>query len=385
MRMRTFATIGLAGALLTAVTACSPASSSSGAGSGGDGLPKDIKLKVISELSGPAGVAGLEIKRGYDLAVKDINSRKVVGDSTLSLSYSDTAGKPATGASLASSAVTGGFPIVFGSPVGADALAEAPIFAKAKQPTIFNEAGADGVLAGKYIFRMTPTIPSYYSTLLKYLQSQNIKTLSVITNSDQPTLTQMAKEAQQDAATYGYKVVSYDSVISTQTDVSATVTKVAQAHADAVAVLVQTGQNATFVKGLAEAGYKGLVTSSTSAGGGVLAGAGAAANGVVWATDYASQQGGPSNAEFVKAFQAAYGHEPTNWAAAAYDSMHFAALSLQKAGSTDRDKLQQAMTEIGEQGFDGVLGSVHVKDGQQTPVSTLVKWENGEAVPVAAG
>jgi branched-chain amino acid transport system substrate-binding protein len=328
-------------------------------------------------------VAGLEIQKAYQLAVKDIEAEGLLGKSKIELSFEDTGGKAPVGASLASAAVTKDYPIVFGSPVGGIALAEAPIFARAKQPTIFSEAGSDGVIASDHIFRMTPTIPSYYHKTLEYLKSKGTKKLAVVTNTDQPTLASMAKQAQDQAGKYGYAVSSYDELISTQADVSATVTKMLAPHPDAVALLVQTGQNATFVKALRDAGYTGLITSSTSAGGGVLKSIGETGNGVVWATNYTHQQPGERNKKFVAEFQAAYNSLPTNWAAAAYDAMYFAAHSLKEADSVDKEKVVSAMKKVGTEGFDGVRGKVTVKDGQQEATSsTMVMWQDGDTAPV---
>ncbi|MGI5242260.1 ABC transporter substrate-binding protein [Dactylosporangium sp. CA-139066] len=346
------------------------------------GLPSTIELHSINELTGPAGIAGVEIQKGYDLAIKKINETKLLGNTTLKISYDDTGGKPAVGASFASKAVAASYPIVFGSPVGADALAEAPILAKAKQPTIFNEAASNGVIAGPTIYRMTPVLSDYYNLTLEYLKSKNVKTLAILTNSDQPSLQQMAQEAKDDAAKYGYTVVSSDVVVSTQTDVAATVSKIAAAKPDAVAALVQTGQNSTVVKQLSEAGYTGLITSSTSAGGGALKAAGAAANGVVWATNYTYQQTGNGNEDFVKAFNAAYGTNPTNWAATAYDAMFFAARSLAEAKSVDKAAVAAALQKVGTEGFTGIRGDVKVKDGQQVASGVMVRWQDGNQVPV---
>jgi branched-chain amino acid transport system substrate-binding protein len=360
---------------LAALTACG---GSAGSGTTAGGLPAEIELHSVNELTGPAGVAGVEIQKGYDLAITKINAEKVLGDSTLKISYDDTGGKPAVGAGFASQAVAKRYPIVFGSPVGPVALAEAPLFAKAQQPTIFNEAASPGVIAGPTIFRMTPVINDYYGITLDYLQSKGIKTLAILTNSDQPSLQEMAKRAQDEAGKRGYTVVSYDVVVSTQTDVAATVTKIASGKPDAVAALVQTGQNATVVKGLAEAGYTGLVSSSTSAGGGVLKPAGAAADGVVWSTNYTYQQAGQANTEFVAGFKAAYGSDPTNWAATAYDAMFFAARSLAEAKSVDKAAVSAAMLKIGTAGFQGIRGDhLTVKDGQLQPSGVMVEWRAG--------
>lgn len=376
------AALAAAGLVLT-LTACGSSSDTASSGGGKAGaLPGTISLHVISELSGPASVAGLDIQKGYELAVKDINASDTLGGSKIELTFEDTGGKAPVGASLASQAVSKKPPIIFGSPVGGIALAEAPIFARAKQPTIFNEAGSEGVIASEYIFRMTPTIPSYYSKTLEYLKSQNVKSLAVVTNTDQPTLEPMAAQARDQAAKYGYSVASYDTLISTQADVSSTVTKMLASRPDAVALLVQTGQNATFVKALRDAGFTGLITASTSAGGGVLTSIGKVGNGVVWATNYTHQQTDARNQKFVKDFEAAYGKKPTNWAAAAYDAMHFAANSLKEAGSTDPEPLLAAMKKVGTEGFDGVRGRVTVKDGQQAATSsTIVKWMDGDTVP----
>jgi branched-chain amino acid transport system substrate-binding protein len=358
------------------LTGCS-SGGSGGSGSGG-GLPDTITLQSINDLTGPAGVAGQEIKKGYDLALKKINGSDLLGGSTLKIEYKDSAGVPGTGAQLASQAVTGKFPIVFGSPVGGVALAEASILARAKQPTIFNEAASPGVIANDWIYRMTPVIADYYGTTLEYLKSQNIKTLSVLTNTDQPSLLEVADHAVKEADKYGYKVISTDKVISTQPDVSAIASKIAARKPEAVAAVVQTGQNASVVKALREAGYEGLITSTTSAGGGILGSAGKAADGVVWSANYAWQQEGAANEEFVKDFTAAYKTKPTNWAATAYDAMFFAAESLKKAGSIDKAAVHKAMKSIGDTGFDGVRGRITVEKNQISPSAVMVEWRDGK-------
>ena len=354
----------------------------SGASSAGASLPSTIHLYSIDDNSGPAGAVGVDATQAYELAVSQINKEHFLGNTTLSFSVGDTGGSATTAANLATQAATAHYPIVFAPVSSSTAVAVAPILGRANQPTIFTQAGSSGVLVSKYIFRMTPLQTTQFPLTLKWLKSKGVKTVSVLYDSDFPTQAQMAQELATLGPKYGMKVVGKQAVLTSQSNISSAVSNLAADHAQAVALLVLLGQNATAVSGLSQAGFKGPTVAEEGAANGGLDAAGAAANGVTWTTDWNTGETNAASTSFEKAYQAAYHKTATDWSAEAYDAMWFAARGLKEAGSTSPQAIQAALEKVGKAGFPGVEGTVRTASNQEVGPGILVQYENGDQVIV---
>jgi branched-chain amino acid transport system substrate-binding protein len=376
--------IGAGVILAIALAACSSSpSSSSTSTSAAQGLPSTVALYSIQDLSGPAATPSLDDERGNQLAVADINREKFLGSTKLTISFGNSATDPTTAAAVASSAVSAHYPIVIGPPASSTAVAVAPIMAKADQPTVFTQAGSDGVLVSPYIYRLTTLQTSLYPLTMKWLGAQKVKTVAVIQDSDFPTEVQLTDELKADGPTYGYKVVAVDSVLASQSNIASAMSSVLAAHAQAIALNVVTTQNATAATLAQQGGFKGPIIAEESAANGELAPAGSAADGIVWATDWIAGSPGQMSATFTKEYEATYHAVPTNWAAESYDAVWFAARGLKQADSTSPAKVQAALTSVGAAGFSGVLGNITVVHGQENTQPLLVQWNNGSQTAMA--
>jgi len=369
--------------LLAAISACSSSAGSSASSTSSSGLPSTVKLYSIQDLSGPAATPSLDDERGSKLAVSTINSEKFLGSTKLSISFGDSATDPTTAASIASTTATAHYPIVIGPPASSTAVAVAPIMAKANQPTIFTQAGSPGVLVSPYMYRLTTLQTTLYPLTMKWLGTKDVKTVAVIQDSDFPTEVQLTNELKADGPKYGYKVIAVKSVLATQANIASAMSAVLAAHAQALAFNVVTTQNATAATEAQQGNFKGPIIAEESAANGSMAGAGAAADGIVWSTDWIAGAPGTESAAFTKAYEAAYHATPTNWAAESYDAVWFAARALKEAKSTTASKVQAALTSVGDAGFPGVLGDITVKNGQETSKPVLVQWNNGTQIAMA--
>jgi branched-chain amino acid transport system substrate-binding protein len=368
--------IGAVALLAAAISACSSTSPSTTTSS--SGLPATVNLYSIQDLSGPAATPSADDEQGAKLAVADVNKQKFLGSTKLTISFGDSATDPTTAASVASTAATAHYPIVIGPPASSSAVAVAPIMAKAKQPSIFTQAGSDGVLVSPYIYRLTTLQTSLYPLTMKWLGAQKVKTVGVIEDSDFPTEVQLTQELQADGAKYGYKVIAVKSVLAAQSNIASAMSSLLAAHAQALALNVVTTQNATAATEAQQGGFKGPIIAEESAANGELSSAGSAANGITWATDWIAGAPGALSSTFTKEYEATYHATPTNWAAESYDAVWYAARGLKAAGSVDAAKIQAALTSVGTVGFPGVMGNVVVKAGQENSQPVLVAWNNGQ-------
>lgn len=364
--------------LLVVVAACGSSESSAGDGS----LPASITVHAISDQSGANAAVGQSELNGWKLAVADIAKKGILGNSKIDLSSDDSQSVTNHAASLASQAVSQHYDLVAYGPSSALAVAMAPIFARSKQNTIFVQAGSSGVVVGPTIFRLTPTLDTFYPLALKYLQGKGVKTLADIYLNDNPTYTGIDKLLGDQGATYGYRRTGNVGVGTTQTNVSAAVSKLAGMKTDAVAVLMNGAPAASVVGQLRQQGYQGTIIAAPNIGANnVLAAVGSAANGVVWPTDWAATSTVPASKDFVASYQATYHSMPDVYAAEAYDSLFFFANALKQYGGSDANAITKAMTDLGNAGFSGVLGEhLTVKKGSETSPGQIVKWQNGQIV-----
>jgi branched-chain amino acid transport system substrate-binding protein len=370
--------VGVAAGLLSlSFAACASTGSGSSAHSGG--LPSTVKLLDVVPLTGPAAAYGPGIKDGVQLAIDDINSSKFLGGTKLEVDYADDATAPATAAQVAAKDA-GKYPIILGSVGSAAAAAQASIFNKAGQPTIFMEAGGDGVLIGPSLFRLTPLGTDLIPLVLKYLQSKNVKTLSYIYDSDLPTHQAISKVFEKEASTYGINIVGSVAATSTTTDITSSFSKLLAYKTDAIYVLLVGAQFGTAVNQVNQAKYPGVVVAHSGAAI-PLASIGGPANGWSWAGAWTAPGNNELSAKFTADYEKKFGETPDYVAAEAYDMVYYAARALKEANSTDKGAIVTALKAVGEEGFPGLLGDVKVKDGQEVPLGFMITVKNGKIVP----
>jgi branched-chain amino acid transport system substrate-binding protein len=351
--------VSSAAALALVASACSPSDSSSGSGgSGSSGLSGTIEVTSIQDLTGAVGSVGIATQNGMKLAEKQVNDSGMLGDAKLKISYKDTETKGDQAASLMSSTVSTNVTAIFGPVSSQEAVVVAPIGQSAKVPTIFTQAGSQGVVdAGDYVFRVTAPQQYYQPKMAAHLKAQGIKTVSFIYDSTVPTTKDLTEKTlpplmEQNGITikgkYGFQ--------NGTTDYSAYVSKVVGEKPDAVGVEGTNPEVSPIISSLRNAGYEGLIFGGTSFGAASLKAAGTQAKGVVWATDFDPRSTFPQTAKFVTDYTAMFGSAPVNYSAEGFDAVYLLAYGLKNANSTDRAKVQAGMVQAAKAGFDGALG-----------------------------
>jgi branched-chain amino acid transport system substrate-binding protein len=375
--------------LIAAACGSNSKSSSSGtttttaASSSKSTLPASISLTAVQDLSGTAGVPGQEAQKGMKVAMEEINSTGFLGTSKIDIKFQDSASTPTTGASLFTQAVSGDTPLIFGSVSSGTAVAEAPVAQRGKLPTIFTQAGSPGIVdAGEYIYRATPVQSSYIDITGQYMQKKGYKKVAMLVATDIPTLTGLQKSFTDMSTKYGYTVVATEQTTSKATDLSAQLSKIAGQKPDAVVILALAGQNPTVITQLRAAGFTGAIIGQQGMGGGVLKPLGAAANGIVWATDFNAQQTSAGAQKFAKLFQASQGSTANNFAAEGYDAVWLAARAIKAAGSVSRDAVLAGLVKVSNEGFEGALGTIKFKDRDEVASGVLVTMKDGVEIPV---
>jgi branched-chain amino acid transport system substrate-binding protein len=380
------ATAGAALAVLLTLAACGETGEAGPAAT--DELPEAIKVVSINPTTGVVAFAGESANKGYELAINEINDSDFLEGTTIELDFKDTKSEPQTAAQEMTKATTSGeISAVFGSVSSNEAVAMSPLAEQQKMPTIYTQAGSDGVVVGDYTWRATPLMREYYTNLSKFIEETGAKSLGIIYTEATPTLQDIGKNTLPGMAEdLGIEVTASVGTQATTQDFSAPISQVLDTDPDLVSVLLVGASNPTAMTQLRQAGYDGPVIGNSGASAGNLDPAGDDASGMVWAADFNFQMSAPSSQEFVELYRAEYGEDPLNYAAEAYDAAWFLARALKEAQSADRESVKDAMQKVAEETFDGALGSdLKWVDQDLVVPGVVVEYRDGKEVLLYEG
>jgi branched-chain amino acid transport system substrate-binding protein len=381
---------GFMALLLIAAGVMAGCSSSSSGSAGGNGSSdaSTIKIGANLELSGGTASFGQSVGEGLQLALEEINKNGVNGKK-LELVKVDNK-------SDAAEATNGTIKLVsqdkvsaiIGSATSTNTLAQVQIANDNKIPLLSPTATNPSVTVkgGKvndYVFRACFIDPFQGTVAANFAyKSLKVKNAAVLIDNSSDYSKGLSNAFKTAFKKNGGTIVSEEAYVAKDTDFHATLTRIKSQHPDFVflpgyyeevgLILKQArelGLNVPFMGGDGWDSPK-LVDIAGSA----------PLNNTYITNHYSSGDSDPKVLSFVKAFQAKYGGKsPDAFAALGYDSAYFIADAIKRAGSSDPQKIQKALSETKnlslvsgnvtlDQNHDPIKSAVilEYKDGKQT-------------------
>jgi len=343
--------------------------------------PAIIPITAVADLTGSAGGAlSVQTVDGLKLGTQQVNSQ--LKGTQINLSIQDSASSPSTAAQVTTAAVASKAVAIVGPSLSNEAVAAAPIAAKANVPYAGMQFSPTGVItAGTSTFDAVPATSPLEFLMGEYLQKLGgIKKVAIIYDSDVPTTVGLNSTIKAFGPKYGFRVAKSVPVTLNQVDYTSVATELASAGFDAIGIMAVQSQNSTIAQQLQRAGFKGKLFSDVSACCGTLNVLGSSANGISWVSDFTKQMSGSAPAAFVKQWQAAYGTSlaPTAGAAEAYDLMLFLGQGIGQAPTPDRAGLLKGLTAVTQSGFTGAEGPVTFSDRSIVVKGVVIAWQNGK-------
>jgi branched-chain amino acid transport system substrate-binding protein len=343
--------------------------------------PATIPITAVADLTGSAGGAlSIQTVDGLKLGLQQINSE--LTGTQVSLSMQDSQSTATTAAQLTTAAVAGSAVAIIGPSLSSEAVAAAPIAARANVPYLGMQFSPTGVItAGTSTFDAVPATAPLEYLIGKYLQKLGgVKKVAIVYDSDVPTTVGLNSVIKSFGPTYGFSVTDSVPVTLNQVDYTSVATQLASGGFDAIGIMAVQSQNSSIAQQLIRAGFKGKLFSDVSACCGTLNPLGASANGISWVSDFTQDMSGTASAAFVKQWRAAYGTSlaPTAGAAEAYDLMLFLGQGIGKAPTPDRAGLLQGLSAVTQSGFTGAEGPVTFADRGVSVKGVVIAWENGK-------
>jgi branched-chain amino acid transport system substrate-binding protein len=158
--------------------------------------PQPIKIGSIQPATGPLAVIGQGQRRGNQLAADYINSKggiKSLGGAKLELILGDSESKPEVGRSEADRLVQDGAVMLVGAFQSGTSMAIATLAEQRQVPFVMDVAALDDITKKgyKYTFRIFPTVTTFGETAVRYvaqiIKEKNVQPKrAVVTNTGDP-------------------------------------------------------------------------------------------------------------------------------------------------------------------------------------------------------
>jgi branched-chain amino acid transport system substrate-binding protein len=309
---------------------------------------EEVRIGFIAPLSGEAATYGISARRGFDLALKDLNY-SILGRN-VRVFYEDgrcTGKEAVTGAQKLIS--VNKVILIIGELCSSATLAIAPLAEQNKVLLISPASTSPEITkAGDYIFRTVPSDALQGEFGAKLVERLGFKKLAIL-HSNEDYGIGFRNVLKNSFESLGREVVAIESFERGANDMKTQLTKIKEKQPDSIYIISNDPKAATIaLKQIKELGISAqLFGSEGLKSKDIIEGAGGAAEGLILSS---VTSGTP---EFVEKFMEEYGEEPGPFSAQAYDALMAFSKALEKIGFFDREKVKNALYDIEFQGYSG--------------------------------
>ncbi|MBL0420078.1 ABC transporter substrate-binding protein [Ramlibacter sp. AW1] len=316
-----------------------------------------IRIGMITDRVGPAKPYAEPVAQGAVFAVKQLNANGGLLGRPVELLVEDDQGRPDVSATAARKLVDSGVAFILSVSLTPATQQAQNVTMETKTPHMTPSNSGDTLttqINNPNFWQTGPLGSTQIATLLSYAKAKNYKRVALITdNSDLGQLTNKFFKAGLEKA--GVQVAVEEVVPRGSTTAEPQMQKLRAANPDAIFMTgVLTPENALILRAYRQLGLKApvlgnynlSVPQTSSVAKGLL-------DGVVFVDAFDPDK--PETKRFIEAFKKDQGTEPYNLNGYGYDGVMLVADAIKRAGSTDKEKVREAMQAT--KGFAGVMGA----------------------------
>jgi branched-chain amino acid transport system substrate-binding protein len=329
-----------------------------------------IRIGIITDRVGPAKPYAEPVTLGAVFAAREINAKGGVLGRQIELQIEDDQGRPDISATMARKLVDAGAVMIVSLSLSTATQQAQTVSLETKTPHFTPSNSGDTLttqIANPWFWQTGPLGSTQVATLLSYARSRNLKRVALITETS--GLGQMTARSFRDALQRNQiEVVAEEVVPGGATTAEPQMQKIRAANPEALFMAgVVTPENVLMLRAYRQLGLKMPILASynmsvpvySSVAKGLL-------DGIAFVDAFDPAR--PEARRFVEAFRKEQGSDPYNLHGYGYDGIYIVADAIRRAGSTDKEKLREAMQST--RGFVGVMGaqgsSYGFADGQRT-------------------
>ena len=312
-----------------------------------------IKIGVVTPLSGTYAGIGQQVKWGLDLATKEINASGGIAGRQVELIYEDEEANPAVAVQKAEKLLqVAKVDFLTGTVNSGSTLAVGQVAERNNRLASTTVSFADSITADKCsanMFRVNARAGMQSAALAEWLAKAKPNATVYYLGPDYEMGRSTVAAFKAAAEAKGAKTAGEVFAPLDNKDYSPYFGQIRSARPNVIYTSVAGNDTVRLMTQMAEFGLNrnlqvlgasGTVTTQN------LAAIGKAAEGFVTGVGYSTTIDNPINKKFVADFEAAYKAQPDLYGADSYGLMYFYKAAVEKAKSTDTDKVREAMRGI---------------------------------------
>lgn len=343
-----------------------------------------IKIGYFGDLSGPTFNFGQSAKNGMLMAADEINQAGGINGRKIDVVFEDDEGSPELAATVVNKLIRQDkvVALIAGGASG-DSLAAGPNAQSAKIPMISPSSTNPAVTQiGDYIFRACFIDPFQGEVMAKFsYNSLQAKTAAIMLDFNSPYSRDLTDFFELSFTKLGGRVVTSQSYTQGDSDFKGQLSSISDVNPAVIYLPGYYGDIAVIAKQARQMG----ITQPLLGGDGWDAPelwqlAGDSINGSYISNHYSADDPSPAIQKFVHDYKQHYGNlTPDAHAALAYDAMRFLAQAIERAGTTDGEKLRDTLAQTKD--FPGVTGIISM-DSERNAVkpAVILKLQDGRYI-----
>ena len=387
--MKKLLAVTLAAALAAGFAGCGGSGNSSGTtgnaastASGSADAGETIKVGSLAPLTGSVSVYGISTTNGIKMAVDEINANGGVMGRQIELLTEDEKGEVQDAVNGYNKLISDGMVFLIGDVTSKPCDAVAKIAAGDGTPMLTPTGTAPSITQnGDNIFR-TCFLDPFQGQIMAQFAAEKLgaKKVAVMANSSDDYSDGIAKAFVAKAQELGLEVVGDERYGADDTDFKTQLTKINAAGPDVIMFPDYYEKVALITNQARQIGFTGPMLGGDGWDG-VLTSLGENASVVdncYFSCHYFIGDTNEQVANFVNGYRSLYNEDPTAFSALGYDSVYIMKAAIEKAGTTDKAAVVEALRATD---YTGVTGHMTFdENGDPIKSVAVLRLENGETV-----
>ena len=350
-------------------------------GASGGNTAETINIGGIAPLTGPVAVYGITATNGAKLAFEEINAAGGILGKQVNYEVLDDKGDNTEAINAFNKLVSKDVVAIIGAITSAPTEAIAQLAVDENMPLLTPTGTQLGLTEGRpNVFRVCFTDP-FQGSILAQFSSENLNftKAAVMTNNSSDYSDGVAKAFKEAAKDRGIEIVADESYGADDNDFRTQLTKIASANPEVVVIPDYYDKIALIAQQAREAGITATLIGPDGWDG-VVEQLNESLYDTVeesrFTNHYSLEDESEKVQNFISAYKEKYGENPSSFAALGYDAAYLYKEAIEKAGSTERQAIVDAMRAIE---FSGVTGDLKF-DENNNPVKSvsIIKIVGGE-------
>ena len=345
--------------------------------------PETIKIGGMAPLTGALAIYGITTTNGAELAVKEINENGGILGKKIEYIMLDTKGDSTEAVMAYNKLVDEKVAGIIGEITSKPTLAVAEVAVQDNMPLITpTGTQVDITEAGPNVFRVCFTNP-YQGKVLAITSKERLgaDTVAVMLNNSSDYSDGITKAFIEESEKLGMKVMGVEGYSDGDKDFRPQLTKLAAMNPDVVLIPEYYEQAALIATQAREVGVKSIFVGSDGWDGIAKTldkSSYSAIENSYFTNHFSMEDQSEKIQNFLKDYRETYKEDPSAFSALGYDAIYMMKSAIEKAGTTDKQKVVDALKGIE---YDGITGYLTFDD-HNNPVKavTVLKIENGKYI-----